>query len=243
MARQTETIGYHITAAVPVDRLGRVLKALFDAGCPPLSTDAILGTPGEPIGPNVTMPKQINGTLDPHPLPQQKLRSKTPHISIDQFRPVILAFILSHHPEASRRRDMQKALAEHFGTDGLQARIDTEVSHMVSTGMLIRVANGEVMFSKTGLANVRKQQESEPAPGLPPPPPSLMAGTGKHIIYEIIKSQPTHLWDYTEIKEAYKNAGRNPNSVKDTLMHLYKAGLIKRVRQGVYQLPPTNGVA
>ena len=36
---RAETVGFTLSAAVPVEAVGFVLKAMFDAGCPPNSLD------------------------------------------------------------------------------------------------------------------------------------------------------------------------------------------------------------
>ena len=66
--KKPETVGFTLSAAVPIDAVGRVLKAMFDNGCPPRSLDlqAIVGQVNghaarvvDAVVPQIEKPKRV----------------------------------------------------------------------------------------------------------------------------------------------------------------------------------------
>ena len=125
--KKQETVGFQLSAAVPLDRVGFILKAFFDNGCPPSSLDlkALIGVMPNGHGSRVH-------AIDAEPVPQiERLRKRIGrppgggHMAT--VRAMVLAY-LHEHKKVSRQELHAHILKDH---PGQKQSIDTAVLHFV----------------------------------------------------------------------------------------------------------------
>jgi len=242
-----ETVGFTIAAAVSIDRVGYVLKALFDNGCPPSSFDLKALFDLEPFN-GETHTALPTGSLYRAALPPPGGRPLGDRAKF--IRELILAFCLQSHPQSMRRANFLKHVMAEIPGVGI-SQIDQAILRYVKDGILLRVGMGETMLSKEGLklarAGAREVVPTPPHPsGEPVEPVREVPQTStprlrghQAFAYSLFAAEPLKTWTKFQIKHAFEAAGRNSSSAKDVIDKLYKAGLLKRPSKGHYLLAPT----
>jgi hypothetical protein len=211
-----ETIGFTLSAAVPIEAVGFVLKAMFDAGCPPNGLDikAIIG--GGANG-HATA---IDAPAAPALPRQQKHASnfKAAHI-----REAVLA-ILTAQPRI-QRKELFAAVREKLGEAVHEARLSNVTAAFISSGIISTDGNGLYVLTRSG-----GREASHEAP------PKHM--TNADFVYSLIKAEPLRKFHLKEIAAAFEADGRAPSSTKDTVSRLAQKGIIKRLLRGTFMLAP-----
>jgi hypothetical protein len=237
--KKPETVGFQLSAAVPIDRVGYVLKALFDNGCPPNSFDlkALVGGTNGHGGGNL---------IDAGELPQlnkpQRGAPRGPRGARKRTRLVILEFVGAS--DAVTRAELWVHLGKTFGEEVPQrGSIDTLVMEMVKAGELVRgTVPGVLAITKRGRAAIQAvpKPPAPPPPRPVPPPPPTAAPPGlighQLFVYSIFRAEPLKTHSHGELRKAFAAAGRAPKSVKVAMEKMRKKGLIKRVGRNQYQL-------
>jgi hypothetical protein len=158
--KKQETVGFQLSAAVPLDRVGFVLKAFFDNGCPPSSLDlkALIGTMPNGHGSRVH-------AIDAEPVPQQIEGRKHPGRPSGTFGRlgIIRTAILAHlheHKKVSRQE-----LHTHITKDHPHAKqsIDMAVLEFVKKGILRRPEVGVLAMTELGRKTFEGSQPTQGA--------------------------------------------------------------------------------
>jgi hypothetical protein len=211
-----ETIGFTLSAAVPVEAVGFVLKAMFDAGCPPNGLDikAIIGggTNGHATA--------IDAPAAPA-LPRQQKHAS--NFRAEHIREAMLAILSAR--SSIQRKELFAAVREKLGEAIHEARLSNVVSTFMSSDVISSNGNGLYTLTKTGI----REASHEPAPA---------HMTNADFAYSVIKAEPLRKFHLKEIEAAFEADGRAPSSAKDTVSRLAQKGIIKRTHPRTFMLAP-----
>jgi hypothetical protein len=230
-ATSVETIGFNVSAAVSIDRIGYVLKALFDNGCPPSSFDlkAMFGgslteTNGSAVIEGAPEPKQLSAP-----------KKKAVHATSAEVRKAVLDALAAAHPESVHRGALFETVARKHPSVAKHT-LDNVALVFVKAGILTRPDIGFLAITKDGLKTIeRLPVEIEPASSIELPP-GIKAGTHFAFIYETMRAEPLRHWSKQEMKKHFAANGRAAGSAKDSVQRLANLGLIKRVAPGKYAM-------
>jgi hypothetical protein len=234
--RRPQTVGFTLSAAVPVETVGFVLKAMFDAGCPPASLDlnAIMGAP-------------TNGTGIAHAAPPTMIaapRRATPcryGVTPGEVREAVLALLLAAAPSPTKRKDLHVAMQTRFAEPIDTARTDKAVMDLKRVGDVIGAA-GEYTLTKRGHAKATKAMAEAAAAPAPPPaeptveqplPPGLRPETLEAFAWQLMARDRLRQWSIVDMAASMAAAHR-AGKAKGVLERLLKRGLVKRVATGRY---------
>jgi hypothetical protein len=210
-----ETIGFTLSAAVPVEAVGFVLKAMFDAGCPPNGLDikAIIGggTNGHATA--------IDALVAPVLSRQQKHPS---NFRAKHIREAVLAILTAR---SIQRKELFAAVRDKLGEAIHEARLSNVVATFMSSRVISSDGNGFYTLTKTG----KHVASHEPAPA---------RGTNTDFAYSVIKAEPLRKFHLKEIEAAFEADGRAPTSAKSSVSRLAQKGIIKRMFPHTFMLVP-----
>ena len=234
--KKQETVGFQLSAAVPLDRVGFILKAFFDNGCPPSSLDlkALIGVMPNGHGSRVH-------AIDAEPAPQIEPRKRGRPPGVSGRMSTVRAMILAHlheHKKVSRHELHAHILKDH--PDGKQS-IDTAVLEFVKTGILRRPDVGVLAMTELGHKTFEGSQpaapEPEPAPSEPAPFDEPIGLKGNlAFAYSVLRAEPQRVFSVDDVRASFTASGRNPSSVKDSLIKLTCRDFIHRPEKGKYTL-------
>jgi hypothetical protein len=212
-----ETIGFTLSAAVPVEAVGFVLKAMFDAGCPPNGLDikAIIdgGTNGHATA--IDAPAARG-------LPRRPLQKHASNFRAEHIREAILAILSAQ--SSMQRKGLFAAVREKLGEAIHEARLSNVVSDFMNSGVISSDGKGLYSLTKSG-----KHELAHPAP---------THITNADFAYSIIKAEPLRKFHLEEIEAAFEADGRAPTSAKSSVSHLAHKGVIKRLLPSTFMLAP-----
>jgi hypothetical protein len=223
MKGRPETIGFTLSAAVPIEAVGYVLKAMFDAGCPPNSLDlkAIVGGGA------------VNGhghVIDAPAAPAMLQKKHASKFKAEHIREAILAIMSERFPNAVRRKNLFDAICERLGEKIAQARMNTVSVEFLKSGQMKSDGNGLYTLTKSG------RREAAHVPAEPELAATSSRMSGNDFAYSIIKAEPQREFHLTEIKAAFEAVGRAPGSAKDAVSRLAQKGIIKRTSPSMFVL-------
>jgi hypothetical protein len=238
--KKQETVGFQLSAAVPLDRVGFILKAFFDNGCPPSSLDlkALIGTMPNGHGSRVH-------AIDAEPAPQIEGRKRVGHPPsvvgrMGAIRTAILAHL--HEHKKVSRQELHAHLLKDNPSSSAKQSIDTAVLEFVKKGILRRPGVGVLAMTELGHKTFApaepKPAPSEPVPDEAPAPPDEPIGLKGNLLfaYSVLRAEPQRLFTIGDIENSFEASGRNPNSAKDTMIKLCQRKYIHRPEPGKYTL-------
>jgi hypothetical protein len=218
--RKPETVGFTLSAAVPIDGVGRVLKAMYDAGCAPSSLELKAIVNGAAIveheAPSPPAPKRL---------------SRRYAITPAEIRQAVLALVAtSVRRRGSLLAAMQTKLAEPV--DG--PRVDKAVMDLKRLGLIAGDGEGSYRVTKRGAAQA-PTQSPPPEPSEPPLPAGMRPDTAEAFGYGLFAKEPLRQWSNADVAAALTAAGHRYKA-KGVIERLARHGAIKRAAKAKYVL-------
>jgi hypothetical protein len=239
--KKQETIGFQLSAAVSVERMGYVLKALFDNGCPPdsFNLQALVGV----MGGTRTNGHAINAeNAETAPQIEHKKRGRPKGSTTSRMqtmRDEIMVYMQSH--KQASRPELHTHLAAAQPKLFHRQIVDTAVLEFVKQGLLKRPSVGVLTMTEAGhraMVQVAPEPEPKPEPKPEPAPegPALGLVGNSLFIYSLLHAEPNRVFFLKDVRDGMKAAGRAPGSAKDTVLKLVRRKYVRRIAPGKYQL-------
>jgi hypothetical protein len=157
---------------------------------------------------------------------------------METVRTMILAFL--HEHKKVSRQELHAHILKDGPSHAQKQSIDTAVLEFVKKGILRRPEVGVVAMTEQGHKAFEGSQpapEPEPEPDAPALPDEPIGLKGNFAFaYSVLSAEPERQFTLADVQRAFTASGRNPNSVKDTLIKLTKRNFIHRPEPGKYTI-------